>query len=144
MTISFLILQYRMLLTPESEGHIERVLLHECRVPQFTGLTEDNVLEKYVDLQGWKCYGKEYPSDLKRFCSHSTVAILGRGYDGFKFPDNVGIEIGDTIASTYYRLEIQFENQEGLYSKWPILRLRRLQSLSVCQKLLQQLQKYNQ
>lgn len=106
-----------MLLTPESVEHIHRVVLHKCYVPQLVGSSEESILEKYVDLSGWKCYDSEYPSDLKTYCSHSTIAILGKGYDGFKYPDHVGVEIGDITASSYYRLEIHYQNPDGLYSE---------------------------
>ncbi|ODM96787.1 hypothetical protein Ocin01_09894 [Orchesella cincta] len=106
---------HKMVLTPDSREHIHRVVLHKCHIPQFIGLSEESVLENYVDLVGWNCYGAEYPPDLKTYCSHSTVAILGEGYEGFKYPDHVGVEIGDTNAATYYRLEIHYQNPDGLY-----------------------------
>lgn len=125
-----LIFQYRILFAPESGSsltatddnggmeHIHRVLLHKCQVPEHHGLKEAPILEKYVDLAGWQCYNQaEYPADLQTYCSHTTIAILGRGYEGFKYPDHVGVEIGDTTKETYYRLEIHYENPEGLYSK---------------------------
>ncbi|CAL8098886.1 unnamed protein product [Orchesella dallaii] len=109
------ILAHKIVLTPDSREHIHRIVLHKCHIPQFIGLSEESILENYVDLVGWNCYGAEYPSDLKTYCSHSTVAILGEGYEGFKYPDHVGVEIGDTNAATYYRLEIHYQNPDGLY-----------------------------
>ncbi len=107
-----------MLITSESVEHIHRVVLHKCYVPELIGSSEESLLEKYVDLPGWKCYDSEYPTDLKTYCSHSTIAILGKGYDGFKYPDHVGVEIGDITASSYYRLEIHYQNPDGLYSEF--------------------------
>lgn len=106
-----------MLLTPESVEHIHRVVLYKCYVPELIRSGEESILEKYVDLPGWKCYDSDYPSELKTYCSHYTIAILGKGYDGFKYPDHVGVEIGDISSSSYYRLEVHYRNPEGQYSK---------------------------
>lgn len=108
------------MLAPENGNgeHIHRVLLHKCHVPQFTGLDEETIMEKYVDLPGWNCYDLEYPPDLRAFCSQTTLAILGKGYDGLKYPDHVGVEIGDVSTSSYYRLEIHYQNADGRYSKF--------------------------
>ncbi|KAK3914348.1 MOXD1-like protein 1 [Frankliniella fusca] len=97
-------LGYEPIITPESVRHVHHMLLYEC-APKSRQLP---LLEKAASERGAACYSPAMPPEWDS-CLTPIVA-WAVGSEGEFFPDHVGIPLGEGHRSTYFMLEVHYDN----------------------------------
>ncbi|XP_075210219.1 MOXD1 homolog 1-like [Lycorma delicatula] len=90
---------YEPLLSPNSGLLVHHMLLYECvGVP----------LEKYATHDGSTCYAQNMPQDWDACLS--PIVAWAIGSQGEFFPEHVGLPLAENDRSTYFMLEIHYDN----------------------------------
>ncbi|KAJ1521461.1 hypothetical protein ONE63_003129 [Megalurothrips usitatus] len=97
-------LGYEPIISPESVRHVHHMLLYEC-APKSRQIP---LLQKAASERGAACYSPAMPPEWDS-CLTPVVA-WAVGSQGEFFPEHVGIPLGEDDRSTYFMLEVHYDN----------------------------------
>ncbi|XP_068081062.1 MOXD1 homolog 1 [Anabrus simplex] len=95
---------YEPVLQEGHERYVHHMLLYECAIPPHKTAQFD----RYVAQEGESCYAPNMPQDWDQ-CLTPVVA-WAVGSQGEFLPEHVGLPLGEWPRTTYFMLEIHYDN----------------------------------